>query len=669
MRVLWWLIGGGGTLAALGLAAVAIGGGEGSAPVSAGNPGERRIALMNSLKDAPRDFETRRKLAETFLKLADGVGAEAEIRRAMADGLPRARGAHILAHALLLQDDPRDAIAAADTPGMARADAVYAARIRGRAQMALEDQDAAAVEFNRALALAPNDSIVWSDIGRFRMLTGDMAGAGTAADKAVAIDRNNIEALILKGELVRGQYGLVGALPWFERVLAIEPQNVSAMIEAAATLGDMGRTRDMLAMSRRILAVDSRNPQAFFLQATLAARAGKYQLARRLMQRVDDRLQDLPAVILLAGSLDYQAGNIEQAIDRLEKLVLLQPDNIKARRLLGAAMLRSGDAQGAIRTLQPLADRPDADSYTLTVIGRAFEAAGDRSSAAVYLQRAANPVIAQGSPFNPQEDLTMLARSVAEQPDNARTVIPLIRGLIESGDAQGALDQAQKLQRENPGAPAAHVLVGDSLGALGRYAEAAENYRRAANINFSEPVALRMIDALARAGNEAAATKVLNLYLSQNPRSVPALLIAARRFGAAGDWPRVIAILEGLRQRLGNQDVSILNNLAWAYYEAGNLGAALPLAERAYALSPSNPAVTDSYGWIAFKQGGDPARAVALLEKAVALAPDEPGLHWHLAQAYAATGRRAEAKRSVRAVLAHPDYAERPAAEALLKRL
>jgi len=209
MRVLWWLIGGGGTLAALGLAAVAIGGGGGSAPVSAGNPGERRIALMNSLKDAPRDFETRRKLAETFLKLADGVGAEAEIRRAMADGLPRARGAHILAHALLLQDDPRDAIAAADTPGMARADAVYAARIRGRAQMALEDQDAAAVEFNRALALAPNDSIVWSDIGRFRMLTGDMAGAGTAADKAVAIDRNNIEALILKGELVRA-FGYVG---------------------------------------------------------------------------------------------------------------------------------------------------------------------------------------------------------------------------------------------------------------------------------------------------------------------------------------------------------------------------------------------------------------------------------------------------------------------------
>lgn len=666
MRALWWVIGGGGALAVLGVAAVTIGGG-GHAPVQ--TPAMRRIALMNELKDAPGDIALRRQLAESYLKLSDGVGAEAEIRRAMADGLPPARGLHILAHALLLQDKPAAALAVGTVPGMTRADAVYAARIRGRAQMALDDQDAAAAEFNRALALAADDSLVWSDIGRFRMLTGDMAGASAAADKAIGIDARNIEALILKGELVRGQYGLVGALPWFDRVLTIDPQNVPAMIEAAATLGDMGRTRDMLAMSRRVLAVDSRNAQAFFLQATLAARAGNYQLARRLMQRVGDKLDHLPAVILLSGSLDYQAGNLQQAIGRLNRLVAMQPDNIKARRLLGAAMLRADDPQGAIGTLRAIADRPDADSYTLTVIGRAFEAAGDRSAAAVYLQRAANPVVAQGLPFNPDEDLTLLARNAAEQPDNARTVIPLIRGLIRAGDATAALDQATKLQGENPGAPAAHVLVGDALGALGRFAEAAENYRKAGNINFSEPVALRMIDALSRAGNDADATKVLNLFLSQNPRNVPALLIAAQRFGAAGDWPRVIAILEGLRQRLGNQDVSILNNLAWAYYEAGRLDAALPLAMRAYQLSPSNAVVTDTYGWIAFKQGKDPSRAVALLEKAVALDPNQPGLHWHLAQAYAATGRRAEAKRSIRAVLAYPDFAERAAAEGLLRRL
>ena len=51
----------------------------------------------------------------------------------------------------------------------------------------------------------------------------------------------------------------------------------------------------------------------------------------------------------------------------------------------------------------------------------------------------------------------------------------------------------------------------------------------------------------------------------------------------ARDWPRAIALYESLRRRIGNNDATILNNLAWAYSESGDYRRALPLAERAFA--------------------------------------------------------------------------------------
>ena len=70
----------------------------------------------------------------------------------------------------------------------------------------------------------PNDSDVWTDVARFRRSSGDLAGALEAADRAVAARPRNAEALALRGELTRGQYGLAAAIPWFDRALEVDPR-------------------------------------------------------------------------------------------------------------------------------------------------------------------------------------------------------------------------------------------------------------------------------------------------------------------------------------------------------------------------------------------------------------------------------------------------------------
>ena len=606
---------------------------RGVAALRDGQPRTARILLLNAIAAAPNDGRIRLAQAEAYLRLGDGVAAEAELRRARSIGVPPDQLHHLLAHAYLLEH--QTGRAAAEAALAPQRFAAYAGRIRGLAAMDMGDVPQAAEAFNTALWAAPKDGAVWTAIARFRRSTGELAGAIEAADRAVAYDPKNAEALELRGELTRSQYGLAAALPWFDRALQIDPGNLPAMVERASTLGDMGRAKDMLAAARAILVVDPKNPNAWLLQATLAARAGKYDLARSLYRRTGGALDDQPAALLLAAAIDLQTGYAEQGVQRLQHLLILQPDNAKARRLLASGQWRLGDAAGAAATLRPLAERPDADAYVLTLMGQALAKQGDRAGAASYFARAAVPrsgsAVLSGAVADDQ--LAALRAASAANPKDAGTQIQLIRALLGRGVGGEALARAQRLQADNPGAPDAHILAGDALAIQNDWRGAAEAYRRAADIAFSEPVALRLIEALRNAGDGPRAAQVLALYLRQNPNSIAALTLAGNDWLAAGDWNRAIGAYERVRARIGDRDAVLLNNLAWAWSQSGDDDKALPLAARAWSLDRRNPATADTLGWLLFKSGRDRLRGLALLEQAARGAPTDAAIGKHLAAA------------------------------------
>ena len=176
---------------------------RGIAALEKGLPREARIEFLNAIKANPDDGKIRLAQARTYLLLGDGVAAEAEIARARALKVPLAETHHLMAEAYLLQKRPEDATnEAAKAPP---AFAASAARLRGRAFMSLGDAAQAGAAFEQAIAAGANDSLVWTDVARFRRGTSDVAGAIAAADKAVQLDARNTDALSLRGELTRTQ--------------------------------------------------------------------------------------------------------------------------------------------------------------------------------------------------------------------------------------------------------------------------------------------------------------------------------------------------------------------------------------------------------------------------------------------------------------------------------
>jgi tetratricopeptide (TPR) repeat protein len=381
----------------------------------------------------------------------------------------------------------------------------------------------------------------------------------------------------------------------------VDPSNLPALLERAATFGDMGRMTAMLADARAASALEPAHPLPYFLQATLAARGRDFVLARSLLARTRGAYDNMPAGMLLASAIAYQSNDFEDAARRLARLAQMQPGNIKARRLLAAARLKLGDNKGAIDAVRTLADRPDADSYTLSLVAAALERQGDRALAARYRARAAAPQ--QG------------AHAAYLWSDSSHPGAVAVGQLLVAGRQGEALARARQMQAAMPGAADVHLLAGDVLAAGGNHKGAAEEYRRAANLAFTESSALRLIGALGRAGDGAAADGVLQLFAAQNPRNLSAQQMLAARAMAAGQWEEAAARYERLRARIGNGDAALLNNLAWAYAKADDYDRAAAYARRAWTLAPGNPATAETLGWALYRRG-DVAQGLALLQAA-----------------------------------------------------
>jgi tetratricopeptide (TPR) repeat protein len=601
-------------------------------------PRVARIELLNAIKADPTNGAAHLLQGKVYLELGDGVAAEAAIGRARETGIDVADTRHLMAHALLLQRADQRALEEADFARVPRRYAGYAARIRGRALVALGRFSEATVAFAEAARRDPRSPAMWTDLGRFRLVTGNIAGGMEAANRALALDRRNPDALLLRGELARVRSGPAAGMAWFARGLAVDPQHVPTLLAKAATFGDLRRMREMLAATRAVLLIDPGNPLAFQLQAMLAARARNFALARGLMQRAGDALDGQPAAMLLRGVIEYRLGNHGQAIESLSRLIAADPDNLKARRILGAARWGAGDAPGTIAALQPVADLRQADADSLRLIARAHARRGDRVRAADYLDRAAMPPPLIGvAPVDP-EAIGALRRRVTANPATAAPRIALIRALLRSGRIDEALTEALTLQSARPRAPLAHVLAGDALAASGRFADAANAYRKAADLRFTEPAVIRLVEALRSAGQAEAASSTLATFLERHPGNVSAQLLEADFLMNAGRFDQAVPRLESLRARLGDRDAAVLNNLAWSYFHTGRSREGIAAAARAYALAPTKAVVSHTYGWLLFSSGANRERGLRLLEQAARQAPRDPLVRQRLAQAHAAGG-------------------------------
>ena len=323
------------------------------------------------------------------------------------------------------------------------------------------------------------------------------------------------------------------------------------------------------------------NPRTSLILASWAARSGRLAEAEGLLTRMAANVPE--ASIALPGLIaSVNKRPISRALDGMAEAYATF-----------AAALRSQETSDFAMVMSRLALDVKPDSATARLLAADIQANAKHLQAALSL-------------------LDQAARS--DDP-----IVPLVRmrrvGLLEQLErTDEAIRAAEQLGRDYPDSSLPDIELGDLLRIKRRFSEAVIAYDRViARIKQRSP----------------------NDWIVYYSRGIA--------YERSGQWARAEADFNHALE-LSPDQPSVLNYLGYAWADMGrNLDRARDMIQRAAARRPNDGAITDSLGWVMFRQG-NVGEATKLLERAVGLEPEDPTITEHLGDAYWATGRKIEAQ-------------------------
>ncbi len=512
------------------------------------------------------------------------------------------------------------------------------AQRRGHPQQARE-------YLERASALAPDNPDLLMQLAQSRMAAGDREGAVAALERAATLERDSTrpEVLLVQTHLRDGRIdAAMAVIDRLQRERPGDPLPHNLRGIALMAKQDVKQARasftEALRQDPAFLPAAANLARLDLMDKDTKAARGRFEAV--LAKDPGNSRARIALAELALAERDERAF--------LDQLALAKQANARdpaAYALLARHWLRKGDAARALTEARAGLDATGRGEFH-ELIGQAHLLNRDTVAAASALAK-----WVEASPDNPRahyqlaeaqhlnkanhEAIRSLDRALALAPDFAEALGAKATLLAETGRGAEGLKLAADLQRKQPKSPAGYVAEAEILAKSGRFTEAATVFARAAEVAGSGRLALRALEAWQRANQAAQGIAWLEDWLVKRPDDVPvrhglalALIQAGRLKEAAGHYERLY--------QAQPRNAVVANNLAWLYGELKD-PRALKTAEQAYALSPDDPSVLDTLGWL-LVNSGEVQRGRGLLEKAARLAPDAPAIQYHHAAALARAG-------------------------------
>ncbi|MBD1589115.1 tetratricopeptide repeat protein [Pseudomonas typographi] len=449
----------------------------------------------------------------------------------------------------------------------------------------------------------------------------------------------------------------------------------------------LGADQPALEMSLLWARNDPANVEAQRAAAIQLARAGRYDESMAYMEKVLQGRGETHFDFLALSAAETDKPTRDGLLKSFDQLLAKYPNN--GQLVFGKALLlqQDGDTAGALKLLE---DNPAKDGEIAPVLlqARLLQATDQPKAAIRLLERAirknpddkrlrltyARTLVEQNRIADAKVQFSQLLQQYPED-DDLRYSLALIcleekdwdeaegylNELIDRGahvdsahlnlgrlaeerdNAQRALDQ-YSLVTPGPDYLPAQLRLADILIANGRSDEAS---RRLASSRAAAPdyaVQLWLVEAEALADNERndQAMAVLNKALGQHPNDSSLLYTRAMLAEKRGD----LALLErDLRTIIAHEpdNAMALNALGYTLSDRTTRYAeAKALIEKAHALTPQDPAILDSLGWVNFHLG-DLDSAERYLRQAFSLFPDHE-VAAHLGEVLWTRGKQREAR-------------------------
>lgn len=459
---------------------------------------------------------------------------------------------------------------------------------------------------------------------------------------------------------------------WVEK----EPDSTDALNALSGTLILLGRYADAQPVLARYLALlppDQRGKALLQLPTRFPPSADP-QRARKLVDLVTEPYLSTPEALLTRAQFALRAGDDAAVLKNVQQARRLQPDS-EAALLLNAQILAKQSPDAVLPLFaQFLSAYPNASTVRalyaqqLLNAGRTAEA---RSEVARVLDQ---------SDVAPEPLFAVAAVAVqAQAPDLA---IAALNRLLRVDTIDTALIEYNLGLAYESRADIERTQPGSQTATAHSEAEAILHYQQVSRGEYLVPARLRAANLMVRRGNMSGARALLQSTSAESPSARAELVIGeATLLRESGDQAGAFKLIERavakdpsnvtlryemgmMAEKLGKQDLfersmrevirrdpkyaQAYNALGFTYADRNvRLKEARTLIEKALSLSPNDPFILDSMGWVNYREQNYDA-ALDYLNRAAALRTD-PEIIAHQVEVLRVMGRGEDALKLWRA--------------------
>lgn len=444
------------------------------------------------------------------------------------------------------------------------------------------------------------------------------------------------------------------ALAISQQLVAEAPNNIAFLNLLGIAQQGSGQTSDARNSFEAALKQQPESISTTINLAKLEAKLGNVSRSSLLLRETIKHNPESSLALLALAQLERQQNNLESSLKLAEKARLTDLENIDVRVFLMQIYILNEQYENAI-TLALDTNILANNSFESTItLARVYQLTGQpRKALAIYKQQAkvlgfhterlhklAQSMIEIGAYSDARYTLF---KAIEGNPTHLPSRISFISLLLRTGEHNAAHNHATELVKIAPHKAISYLLLGDSQAALKNLESASNSYSKGLAIDFMPELALGLSRVQESLEAPEQSLKTLQRYWRDHPAIGAAYsikLIQEQRFKLAK------STLEKLIESNPN-NASHLNNMAYVLDRLGSSDA-LSYAQMAHKASPDNPYVNDTIGWLMVK-AGKPEDGLKYLRQAVVRAGDVPEIRYHIGKALLDLGRKAEAKRELKA--------------------
>lgn len=611
--------------------------GRGEQFLAQGNLPEAGVELRNALQIEPKSAPALYDLGRVMEEQGDLRQAVGLFQSAI-DVQPDDTKARIdLGTIYCIAGAPRQALAIV-LPALARhPNDPGLLTVRAAAERGLKEYDAAMVDAEHAVRLAPTNESAIAMLAMLEKQGGHLDRALALVNQAVARSPGSVNLRKLLASLYVASGQLAPAEAQMSALTTLRPHDLPLRLGLAnlyLKAGDLTAAQSALEAAVKAFPDDddAKLALADFIAACRSAAEGRQTLLRFLTAKPDDdtvrfglgmleeragspaeaiatyrqivRRDDTGARALTAreriAAIEASQGQYPSALRTLKGVLALSPTDDNALILRADIALRQHDPATAIEDLRA-ALRDEPDSLPLErLLTRAYTAKGDTALAEATLRSAMSAhttdvptrldlaaLLAQTR--HPDEAAALLQATARQAPSDPRPLIALARLDAERADTRGALEAYDEASKLAPSLLQLTVEVAAFEEKQGRVGEAIAHYQ-----------------TLYESASASAAVR----RLAAN--NLAMLLVSYRKDRASLERARELT-----SDFATSRNASLLDTYGWVRYRCADYAASLPALQRAAAQAPQSKIIRFHLGMTELALG-ERARAREDLETALA---------------------------------------------------